>query len=148
MLRTTTAGAGADQAVLQMLAHDGCARAHGIRVVHVEDGYAELTMTVRDDMLNAHGICHGGMTFMLADTALAYAASNAEAMVVSTSASIVYSEPVCAGDQLTAVCRMVHQGPKAGVADVEVRTEDGVLVALFRGQTLLTRTAPPVSGAR
>lgn len=136
MTTETTAG--------RMWAHDGCAQAHGIRIVRVGDGYAELTMTVRVDMLNAVGICHGGITFMLADTALGYAASSAEAMVVSTSASITYCEPVSAGDELTAVCSVVQQGPKAGVADTEVRTADGVLVALFRGQTL--RTGKSASG--
>lgn len=142
MLPTTPPGLDATQTALGMLAHDTCAQAHDIRLVRVADGFSELTMTIRDDMLNSHGICHGGITFMLADTALAYAASNAEAMIVTTSAAIIYSGPVAPGDQLTAVCRVVQQGPRAGVADVEVHTEDGVLVALYRGQTLRTGTAP------
>jgi acyl-CoA thioesterase len=66
---------------------DACALAHGIEAVTIETGHAMLTMRVRADMLNPHGICHGGMTFLLADTAVAYA-SGFE--VVTTSASVIY----------------------------------------------------------
>lgn len=112
---------------------DACAHAFGIRVLESGHGQARLSMRVRDDMLNAHGICHGGMTYLLADTALAYALDR---QVVTTSAHVVYPAPARLGDVLTAECRLLHDGGKAGVFDVTVHTGHGAQVLLMRGQTL------------
>jgi acyl-CoA thioesterase len=127
-----------------LLAHDNCAHANGITVEEAGHGHSLLSMTVRPDMLNSHGICHGGVIFLLADTALAYAASSGETPTVSTGANIVYLSPARPGDLLTAICRAAHQGPKSGVYDVAITTQDGTTVATFRGQSLRTRTVAPL----
>ena len=56
-----------------MYASDRAAQALGITVEAIGPGFARCRMTVREDMLNGHGTCHGGLTFTLADTAFAYA---------------------------------------------------------------------------
>lgn len=112
---------------------DACALAHGIEAVTIEPGHAVLTMRVRADMLNPHGICHGGMTFLLADTAVAYASGFG---VVTTSASVAYPNAAHPDDLLTADCLLVHQGSKAGIYDVTISDSAGVPVCLVRGQTL------------
>ncbi|NBM15458.1 hydroxyphenylacetyl-CoA thioesterase PaaI [Streptomyces sp. GC420] len=140
-LRRTSARPALPPEAQALLAHDSCAHAHGITVDEAGPGYSLLSMAVRPDMLNSHGICHGGVIFLLADTALAYAASSGEAPTVSTGANIHYLSPARSGDVLTAVCRAVHQGAKSGVYDVVVTTEDGAtIVATFRGQSLRTRS--------
>lgn len=121
-----------------LMAGDHCARAHGISVVQVADGRAHMVMTVRQDMLNSHGICHGGITFLLADTALAYAANASGHVTVSTSATVSYPAPARLGEELHAEARAVHQGRRSGVFDVRVSTARGELVALYRGETRRT----------
>lgn len=121
------------ESAIPLLNGDECAKSHGIEVLAQVPSYSRLKMQVRADMLNPHGICHGGMTFLLADTALAYACGGA---MVTTSAQIIFPAPAQLGDTLTAECIAVHQGKKAGVFDVTVTTQNGTKVALVRGQTL------------
>lgn len=112
---------------------DACALAHGIEAIEIAEGHARLTMTVRADMLNPHGICHGGITFLLADTAVAYASGFD---VITTTASVVYPNAAPFADVLTAECRVVHQARKTGVYDVTISDSNGTAVCLVRGQTL------------
>jgi acyl-CoA thioesterase len=59
-----------------MFAGDRASRALGMVLVDVGPGRAVLRMTVRDDMVNGHGIGHGGLTFALADSAFAFACNS------------------------------------------------------------------------
>ena len=49
-----------DGPVEAMLATDAASRMLGIELVDYGQGWARARMTVRDDMVNGHGICHGG----------------------------------------------------------------------------------------
>ena len=68
----------ARQVAQAMLAAEGTGPAWGIVIEEARAGYARLSMTVRADMLNGHGIAHGGMVFALADTAFAYVCNGQE----------------------------------------------------------------------
>ena len=62
------------QATMEAMRRDDRAtRMLGMQVVAVAPGSAELTMEVREDMLNGHDICHGGLITTLADSAFAFA---------------------------------------------------------------------------
>ena len=60
----------ADRVAHAMLAGEGTGPAWGIEIEEAREGYARVSMVVRADMLNGHGIAHGGMIFALADTRL------------------------------------------------------------------------------
>lgn len=98
-------------------------------------------MTVRDSMLNGHGICHGGFIFSLADTAFAYACNSGNELTVAQHCSIDFLRPARAGEQLTATAREVSRRARSGIYDVAVCGQDGETVALFRG---LSRSRPGV----
>jgi acyl-CoA thioesterase len=135
--------------VAALYERDRAAREHGVRVLQARRGYVKLTMTVREDMLNGYGIAHGGMTFFLADTALAYASNAGNQIALAAAASIVFTAPARLGDVLTAECREIQRQGRSGVYDVTVTTSDGATVGLFRGQTVsraetvLPEAAPP-----
>lgn len=102
-------------------------------------------MPVRADMLNPHGTCHGGILFLLADTALGLASNAPDgrgmvpAPAFTTTATVTYPAPAREGDVLVAVATVVQEGARVGVYDVRVRRgdrDDEVTVALFRGNTL------------
>lgn len=131
-------------AILALAARDPWVRANAVTVHHGAEGTSRLSLTVREDMLNAHGICHGGIVFALGDTALAYAGGRDGAGVVTTTATINFLAPSRLGDVLTARCTPVHEGARSGVRDVEVTSQDGVLVAVLRGATLTKSLAAPV----
>lgn len=59
-----------------MYENDNCAQALGIKIIEMDDGYAQMSMAVTANMLNGHHTCHGGQLFSLADTAFAYACNS------------------------------------------------------------------------
>lgn len=116
-----------------MYRDDVCAHSHGIRLEEIGPGRARMTMTVREDMANSHGICHGGMMFTLADACFAYACNSYNHSAVAAGCDIVFPNPARLGDVLTAVAEEKHLKGRSGVYDVTVTTQDGTVVALFRG---------------
>ena len=85
-----------------MYANDRASQALGMRIADVGPGYAELTMTVRDDMVNGHAICHGGFIFTLADSAFAFACNSYNVNTVAQGCAIEFLAPAREGDVLTA----------------------------------------------
>lgn len=122
--------------IRQMLARDRAAAALGVDVARADRDGVVLSLSVRDDMVNPGGICHGGVLFLLGDTALGLAVSKAGRLVVTTSATITYVSPARVGDTLHAHARPIHDSGRSGVVDVEIRTSAGPLIALVRGHVL------------
>ncbi|WP_299721964.1 hydroxyphenylacetyl-CoA thioesterase PaaI [uncultured Tateyamaria sp.] len=121
----------------RMWAKDRASQALGMTLTAIGPGTATLAMPVRDDMLNGHGICHGGMIFTLADSAFAFACNTYNALTVAQSNQITYLAPAPAGDTLTATAIEVARTGRSGTYDVVVTTSEGQKIALFRG---LSRT--------
>jgi acyl-CoA thioesterase len=124
-----------------MYARDHTARALGITVEAIGPGFARCRMAVRQDMVNGHGSCHGGLTFTLADTAFAYACNACNRATVALGAEISFTAPARLGDVLTASATEQSRAARTGVYDVRVAKADGTLVALFRGTSYETRGA-------
>ena len=118
-----------------MFARDNASRGLGMRIARVGPGHAELTMTVRSDMVNGHAICHGGLVFTLADSAFAFACNSYNFNTVANGCTIEFLAPAHEGDVLTAVAHERSQVGRNGVYDVEVRNQDGVTIAHFRGKS-------------
>ena len=123
----------ANRVAREMLAGEGTGPAWGIRIEEAREDYARISMVVRADMLNSHGIAHGGMIFALADTAFAYVCNGANHASVAAQASIVYLDKVAEGETLVAEAEEVAREGRAGVTRVSVRTSDGRTVAEFTG---------------
>lgn len=125
----------AELAAETMFANDYAAQALGISVDKVRPGFSSLSMSVRKDMVNGHDICHGGMTFALADTAFAYACNSRNIATVAAGCSIEYLAAGKLGDRLTAEAVEVNLGRRSGVYDVRIINQDGKLIAVFRGKS-------------
>lgn len=107
----------------------------GMELVEVMPGRARLTMTVLPDMLNGHGLCHGGMIFALADSAFAYACNSYNQNTVASACGVDFLAPARAGDVLEAEAAERSLAGRTGVYDVTVRIQGGATVALFRGKS-------------
>jgi len=116
-------------------AADHAARGLGIQLLEVRPGYARMTMTVRQDMVNSHGTCHGGFSYALADTAFAYACNSHNHATVAAACNIVYPAAAHLGDVLTAVAEEKHRAGRNGLTDVVITNQAGTVIALFRGQS-------------
>jgi len=119
----------------RMLADDRVPRLLGIAVTTIGPGHGTTTMTVRDDMLNGLGTCHGGLVATLADTAFAYACNAYDELTVASGFSIELLAPSHAGDVLTAVAVEVAKGGRTGLYDITVTNQRDQRIALFRGRS-------------
>lgn len=133
------AQARAARSVAAMVETDAFSRWLGLEVVRVAPHASTVRMTVRPEMLNGFGVCHGGVTFALADSALAFASNTGGQVTLSVENSIAYHQPVHAGDVLTADAEAEGGGRRLRFFRVVVRRHDGATVAIFRGTVYGTR---------
>lgn len=113
----------------------------GIERVEESEGLSILRMKVRHDMLNGFGIIHGGVTFSLADSALAFASNSHGVQSVSIDNSINYFEPAKEGDILTATAEEVRITNKIGLYHILITNQNGNKIGLFKG--MVYRTGKP-----
>jgi acyl-CoA thioesterase len=125
----------ADHVRQGMYAQDWATQALGIRIDAVSPGKARLSMPVRQDMLNGHQICHGGLITTLADSAFAYACNSHNELTVASGFAVDFLAPAYLGDVLTATAVERSKAGRTGVYDVEVCNHTGKRLALFRGQS-------------
>ena len=129
----------AERTAALMLERDRASRMLGIGVDRIARGEAVLFMTVRDDMINGHGTCHGGFIFTLADSALAFASNSYDQLSVAAACDISFLKAAHPGDRLTAAAREVYREGRNGIYDVEVRNQSGEVIAQFRGKSRTVR---------
>ena len=129
-----------------MFAADRASRGLGMRLLAIGAGTARLQMTVRDDMLNGHEICHGGFITTLADSAFAFACNSNNQVTVASGLSVEFLAPARSGDVLTADASEVSRGGRTGVYDMVVTNQHGARIALVRGRSaaLKGRTVIPL----
>ena len=112
---------------------DLASKALGMNVEEVAPGRAVLSMTIREDMANGHGIGHGGFTFTLADSAFAYACNSHNELSVAQHCNVTFLAPTRVGEKLIATASERHREGRSGIYDITVEAEDGRRVAEFRG---------------
>lgn len=124
------------QSVAQaMFEADACSRGLGMELLEVRPGYARLRMPVRQDFLNGHQICHGGLIFTLADSTFAFACNTYNINTVAAGCSIEFLRPVPAGDVLTAEAEERVLNGRHGIYDIRITNRAGETVAMFRGKS-------------
>jgi acyl-CoA thioesterase len=123
----------AEKSSAAMWSSDNASKWAGMEIAEVDAGRAVLQLTVEAHHCNGHGICHGGVTFMLADSAFAFACNSRNQATVAQSNSITYTAPGRLGDRLAADAREVSLTGRSGIYDVTVKNQDDLVIAEFRG---------------
>ncbi|WIY26438.1 hydroxyphenylacetyl-CoA thioesterase PaaI [Parasedimentitalea psychrophila] len=118
-----------------MWAQDHASKWAGMEIAHMDEGVATLQLTVAQHHCNGHGICHGGVTFMLADSAFAFACNSRNQSTVAQHNVISFTAPGRLGDQLTASARELSLSGRNGIYDVTVTNQQGQTIAEFRGMS-------------
>jgi acyl-CoA thioesterase len=118
-----------------MYAQDKATQGLGITLVDIQSGCARMQMAVRSDMLNGHGMCHGGFIFTLADSSFAFACNSYNVQTVAAGCSIEFLAPAFEGEMLTASATEQSRSGKTGIYDVVVTNADGKKIALMRGKS-------------
>jgi|SRR5580704_2591906 acyl-CoA thioesterase len=114
---------------------DRASQSLGIDVTGIRPGFAQVTMRVRADMVNGHGLCHGGLLFTLADSAFAFACNSYNESTVAAAASIDFLAGAREGDVLTAEARELWRTRRNGLYETTIFNQRGERLALFRGRS-------------
>lgn len=117
----------------KMYANDAFSQWLGIEIGEVSSGHCVLTLVVRKDMTNGFGIAHGGITYSLSDSALAFASNGQGKLTVSVETSISHIKAVHEGDRLKAIAREVSASKRMGHYEVNIFNQHEELVAWFKG---------------
>ena len=109
----------------------------GIERLEEREGFCKLKMTVRKEMCNGFEIAHGGITYSLADSALAFASNSHGRQAVSIETIISHLKPLKAGEVIVATAEEKSRSKSIGVYEIRIEKEDGQLVALFKGTVFI-----------
>lgn len=116
-----------------MLNQDEFSKWMGIKLVEVREKYCLIEMPVKAEMINGLKTVHGGITFSLADSALAFSSNNTNEASVALNCVINFTKAVRMGDILTAESILISDTRKTGIYDISIKNQEQVLVASFRG---------------
>ena len=128
----------AERVVSGMMAKDAFSQWHGIEVLTTKPDESVVRMTVRPEMVNGFGVAHGGISYSLADSALAFAANTNGNITVAIDNGITYPAAIHVGDVLTATCRKDSTTRRLGFYRVTVTNQKNETVATFKGTVYRT----------
>jgi acyl-CoA thioesterase len=95
-------------------------------------------MTVKDEMTNGFKIAHGGISYSLADSCLAFAANADGIQAVSIETSISHTKKVASGDILIATSKEMNKSSKTTLYYITITNQDNQEVAHFKGTVYRT----------
>jgi acyl-CoA thioesterase len=113
---------------------DDASQGLGMEILDIKAGRAVLAMTIKPNMVNGHGIAHGGLIFTLADSAFAFACNSHNERTVAAHGNISFIKPGKLGDRLVATAREISRTGRSGIYDVSV-TADDAPIAELRGHS-------------
>lgn len=121
--------------------YDGDAFSQWLGIERLEEkaGYCKLRMTVREEMTNGFKIAHGGITYSLADSALAFASNGYGRQAVSIETSISHTKPVFIDDVITAEAVELNLTNATAIYDIKITNQKDEVVALFKGTVYRTK---------
>ena len=117
----------------KILERDKTCRSMGICLEYVNEGTATLSLEIKEQHINGHGICHGGIIFTLSDSAFAFACNSRNAASVAQHASVTFIKPAELGDKLFATAKEISLVKRNGIYDVTVTNQNANVIAEFRG---------------
>jgi acyl-CoA thioesterase len=128
----------AEKVVAKMMDSDWFSQWLGISVDQISPGACKLSMKIRKEMLNGFAIAHGGITYSLADSALAFASNSHGRKSVSIETSISHTFSLKEGDVITAIATEASLREKIAIYNIEIKKNGEEVVALFKGTVYRT----------
>lgn len=129
----------ARKVVEKMITGDAFSQWLGIEILEITKGYCKLKMIVRKEMTNGFDIAHGGISYSLADSALAFAANSDGIQSLSVETSIAHTKKVMSGDTLIAETQEISKNDKSAVYNINITNQDNIEVAHFQGKVYRTK---------
>jgi acyl-CoA thioesterase len=129
----------ASRVVNKMISNDSFSKWLGIEIIELSEGFCKLQMKIRDDMTNGFKIAHGGITYSLADSALAFASNSNGFKSLTIESSINYFKKVNSGDILSAVTNEINKTEKIANYSIVISNQNNEEIANFNGKVHRTK---------
>jgi acyl-CoA thioesterase len=123
----------AEAIVQKMMNGDAFSQWMNVEILRIQPGECTLKIDIQPEMVNGFNIAHGGISYSLADSALAFASNSYGKQCVSIETSISHTRPAKINDTLTATCKELNRGKTIGIYEVTVTNQEEKIVALFKG---------------
>lgn len=128
-----------EKIVSEMINGDAFSQWLGINIIKVSEGFCKLEMRVKKEMTNGFDIAHGGISYSLADSALAFAANSDGIQSLSIETSISHIKKVLLGDTLIAETKEISKTNKSAVYSISITNQENTEVAKFKGKVYRTK---------
>jgi acyl-CoA thioesterase len=128
----------AKKVVEKMMSEDAFSKWLGIEILEITTSFCRLKLKVREEMTNGFDIAHGGITYSLADSCLAFAANSDGIQAVSIETSISHTKKVTSGDTLTATSKQINKSSKTALYYITIINQNNQEVAHFKGTVFRT----------
>ena len=128
----------AKKVVDKMISGDAFSKWLSIEVLEITSSFCKLKLKVREEMTNGFKIAHGGITYSLADSCLAFAANADGLQAVSIETSISHTKKATSGDTLTATSKQINKSSKTALYYITITNQNNQEVAHFKGTVFRT----------
>ena len=122
-----------------MMANDKFSQWLGLSIDNIGEGICEASCVAKNQMLNGFDILHGGITYSISDSLLAFASNSYGYKCVSIETSISHTKTVKEGEKLTAKCTEINRGKSIGIYNVDIYNEQSILVSKFKGSVFISK---------
>lgn len=122
----------------KMINGDAFSQWLGIEVLEISEGFCRLQMQVKDEMTNGFSIAHGGISYSLADSCLAFASNSYGIQSVSVETSISHTKKVVSGDILTATSKEINKTSRTALYYITITNQHKEEIAHFKGTVFRT----------
>ncbi len=120
-------------AVLRLFDLDAASRPMEMCIDAVEPGRVSISMTIQEPTVNGQGLCHSGIIFSLADSAIAFACISCDQAAKTVSSNIDFIRPAYQGDRLIADASTLHQGTNSSIYGAYIEHQRDEPIAFFKG---------------
>lgn len=129
-------------ALLKQVAVEPFAKKFGLKLIDVQEGYANVEMIFTQDLENMFGMAHGGALFALIDEAFEVASNSHGTIAVALNMSVNYLASPAKGSKLTAEAKEINKAKKTAAYDIIVTDDKNNLIAAC--QALVYRMEKPL----
>ena len=126
----------------KQVAAEPFAKKFGLKLIDLQEGYAEVEMFFTQDMENMFGMAHGGAIFALIDAAFEVASNSHGTMAVALNMNINYLASPAKGSKLNAKAKEINKAKKTAAYDIIVTDDKNNLIAAC--QALVYRMEKPL----
>lgn len=106
----------------EYIQRDPFAQLLGAKVEILKPGHSRVTLNINDDMVNFHGITHGGVIFSIGDIAFAAASNSHGQTSIALNVGINFLKATKSGDRL--VAEAIEQSGSGPMALYDITIKD------------------------